>query len=329
MNPSQEPRVSVVTPVYNGEKLLETCIRSVLAQTHTNFDYTIVNNCSSDRTLEVAQDYASRDERIRVHDNDEFLSVVDNHNKAFSLISDDSVYTKCVGADDWLFPHCIAEMVKVAEEHPTVGMVSSYVLAGKRVAWDGLPYPSTFVKGSEICRMRLLDGLKVFGGPSSSLLRSSTVREKQPFYTLNNYHGDNDAYLHVLQKHDFGFVHQVLTFLWKGEDSATTSFLERVNSYLLGDIEELRAFGDVYLSPAERERCLRRATRRYYRFLAETRLKRDDEAWQYHRERTQELGTPIDPLKLSGYIVAALGDRLLNPKRTLEGLFQRLFPAQD
>jgi glycosyltransferase involved in cell wall biosynthesis len=43
----QEPLVSVVTPVYNGEIYLRECIESVLNQTYTHWDYTIVNNCST------------------------------------------------------------------------------------------------------------------------------------------------------------------------------------------------------------------------------------------------------------------------------------------
>ncbi len=119
-----EPLVSVLTPVYNGEKLLAQCIRSVLAQTYTNFEYTIVNNCSTDRTLEIAESFAKQDSRIRVHNNIDFLSVVDNHNKAFSLIADGAKYCKVVGADDWLFPHCITEMVKLAEQYPKLGMLT-------------------------------------------------------------------------------------------------------------------------------------------------------------------------------------------------------------
>src|SRR4029077_6844654 len=116
-----EPLVSVLTPVYNGEKLLAGCIESVLAQTYSNFEYIIVNNRSTDRTLEIAQSFAERDSRIRVHTNTDFLNVVDNHNKAFSLIPEQAKYCKVVGADDWLYPNCIAEMVKLAEQYPTMG----------------------------------------------------------------------------------------------------------------------------------------------------------------------------------------------------------------
>ena len=62
---SHEQRsVSVVTPVYNGEDYLAECIESVLAQTHTNFDYLIINNCSTDATLAIAEGRAAVDRML-------------------------------------------------------------------------------------------------------------------------------------------------------------------------------------------------------------------------------------------------------------------------
>jgi glycosyltransferase involved in cell wall biosynthesis len=320
-----EPLVGVLTPVYNGEKHLAQCIRSILAQDYTNFEYIIVNNCSTDKTLEIAESFAKQDPRIRVHNNTEFLSVVDNHNNAFSLIPDGAKYCKIVGADDWLYPNCISELVKVAEEYPTVGMVTSYVLVGPRVGWDGLPFPSTFVKGRDVCRLRLLQGIKVFGGPSASLLRTSVVRERQPFYKVGNYHGDTEAYLDLLQEHDFGYVHQVLSYNRRGEDSRTTHFLQRVNSYVVADIEELTRFGPIYLTDEERERRLREANKAYYQFLAKRTLEvPGKEFWDYHRERLQKLGTGIDYFKLSRYIVYRVLDGLLNPKRAIEAVARKV-----
>ncbi len=325
MTPQAEPLVSVLTPVYNGEKHLEKCIRSILAQTYSNFQYTIINNCSTDRTLEIAQSFASQDPRIRIHNNTEFLSVVDNHNKAFSLTTEGAKYCKIVGADDWLFPNCISELVKVAEEYPTVGMVTSYVLVGRRVGWDGLPFPSTFMKGRDVCRLRLLKGITVFGGPSASLLRASVVQERQPFYKVGNYHGDTEAYLDLLQEHDFGYVHQVLSYNRRGEDSRTTHFLQRVNSYVVADIEELTRYGPIYLSSQERESRLSQATKTYYRFLAESVLElRGKEFWDYHRERMRSLGLGIDYFKLSRFVLYRILDALLNPKRAVEFVLKKI-----
>jgi glycosyltransferase involved in cell wall biosynthesis len=328
MTAQQEPLVSVITPVYNGEKFLAQCIRSVLAQTYSNFRYTIVNNCSTDGTLEIAESFARQDSRIRIHNNTEFLSVVDSHNKAFSLIAEGAKYCKIVGADDWLFPNCISELVKVAEEYPTVGMVTSYVLVGSKVGWDGLPFPSTFMKGRDVCRLRLLQGTKVFGGPSASLLRASVVQERQPFYKLGNYHGDTEAYLDLLQEHDFGFVHQVLSYNRRGEDSRTTHFLQKVNSYVVADIEELTRYGPVYLSSEENAARLRQAIKTYYEFLAQSVVEMQGKKfWRYHKERMRSLGLSIDYFKLSRYVLYRLFDALLNPKRTLEFLLKKI-PAR-
>jgi len=327
---SSEPLVCVLTPVYNGEKLIAGCIESVLGQTYQNFVYIIVNNCSKDRTLEIAQSYAKRDSRIRVHDNTDFLDVVGNHNMAFSLIPPEAKYSKNVDADDWIFPNCLEELVKVAEQYPSVGMVTSYVLVGSKIGWDGLPYPSTFMKGTEVCRVRLLKGIKVFGGPSASMLRASVVREYMPFYKVGNYHGDTEAYLDLLQKHDFGFVHQVLSFNREGgEDSPTTGFLQKVNSNLMADIEELVRFGPIYLTPEERKVRLAEANKRYYRFLAACVLDmRSKEFWNYHRTRMHVLGEDIDNFKLARYVLYRILDGILNPKRAIEALWRRLFKAR-
>jgi len=75
---SEEPLVTVLTPVYNGEAFLEECIESVLRQTYRNYEYIIVNNCSKDRTPEIASQYAKRDSRIRVHNNNDFVGVIEN-----------------------------------------------------------------------------------------------------------------------------------------------------------------------------------------------------------------------------------------------------------
>src|ERR1700722_6944965 len=128
MDVREQPLVSVVTPVFNGEAYLAECIESVLAQSYSNWEYIIVNNASTDGTLRIAEEYAARDRRIRVHSNDELLPIIANHNKAFSLISTEGKYCKVVSADDWISPECLSRMVMLAEANPTVGLVGSYQL---------------------------------------------------------------------------------------------------------------------------------------------------------------------------------------------------------
>src|SRR5262245_8491275 len=91
-----EQLVSVVTPFYNTVDYLAECIESVLGQTYQNFEFLLVNNCSNDGSLEIAQKFASLDRRIRLHNNADFRTQVANYNGALELISPESRYTKIV-----------------------------------------------------------------------------------------------------------------------------------------------------------------------------------------------------------------------------------------
>src|SRR5712691_2621511 len=94
------PIVSVVTPVYNGQRFLEECIESVLEQRLWNWEYLIVDNVSTDRTAEIADRYASQDRRIRVIHATEFVDIYSNHNRGLRAIDSRSRYCKVLQADD-------------------------------------------------------------------------------------------------------------------------------------------------------------------------------------------------------------------------------------
>ncbi len=98
------PLVSVVTPVYNGEETLGECIESVLEQTYGNFEYILVDNCSTDATARIIDDYVRREPRIRAFRNGRLVSAMENHQIAFGHMAAESRYCKVVQADDWIFP---------------------------------------------------------------------------------------------------------------------------------------------------------------------------------------------------------------------------------
>jgi glycosyltransferase involved in cell wall biosynthesis len=308
----------VLTPVYNGEKYLAECIESVLAQTYANWEYIIVNNHSKDCTLEIAQRYARMDHRIRVHNNQTFVGMIENHNIAFQQISPESTYSKMVHADDWLFPECIMQMVKVAEAYPSVSIVGAYGLRGCRVTWDGLPYPSMVLPGREICRRTLFGGLYVFGSPTSLLIRSDPIRKRKTFYNEANIHADKEACFDLLQDSDFGFVHQVLTYSRQHSDAAT-SFSQRFNTYLLGTLIILTKYGHMYLDHQEYERFLKQHMKVYYTFLGQSMFhRRGKEFWDYHKNGIRGLGYSLSQAKLLEVMFLEVIEALFNPKRTTE-----------
>lgn len=100
--------ISVIVPVYNSEKYIEQCIQSILAQSYTNLEIILIDDCSDDQSLHICQAYAAKDNRIRI------LCNSYNHGQVYS-------YTKgiknalgefiaFVDSDDWIAPTMISKL---------------------------------------------------------------------------------------------------------------------------------------------------------------------------------------------------------------------------
>jgi glycosyltransferase involved in cell wall biosynthesis len=287
-----KPLVSVLTPVYNGEEFLAACIESVLRQTHSNWEFVIVDNCSDDGTEAIARRYTDADPRISYERHDEFVNQIHNHNRAFEAMSSESTYCKVVQADDWIYPECLERMVGVAEQHPSVGIVGAYRSKGNAVDLLGVPSGRSVVPGVEILRQSLLGGPYVTGTPTSTLLRSELVRARQPFYDPSFRHADTEAAYRLFSVGDFGMVHEVLTFT-RMRPVSETSFSMRVNSYGPENLRMLIRYGPQVLSWTEYRSRLQTELRRYVGWQAKQRLKpsrlRDAEFRDYHRRVIDEI----------------------------------------
>jgi glycosyltransferase involved in cell wall biosynthesis len=323
MNSASPPLVSIVTPVYNEEKYLAECIESILAQTYQHWDYTIVDNCSTDGSAEIARRYAAKDRRIRLWQNQQFLRAIPNCNVALRQISPASKYCKIVLGDDWIFPECLQRMIGIAERHPSVGIVGAYALEGQQVTLMGLPYPSDIVCGHKICRKHLLEGLYVFGSPSSVLYRADLIRDNDPFYNEANIHADTEVCFALLKTCDFGFVHQVLTFsrVRPGSQNTVSSAMQ---THLAHTLRLLVTYGPQYLTYDELKECQEQHLSEYYRFLGKSlMLGREKEFWDYHRRQITEAGVGFSRSRVVGGALATLWEAGLNPKDAIERLWKR------
>lgn len=311
-----EPFVCVLTPFYNTAPYLTQCIESVLCQSYHNFEYVLVDNCSTDGSAAIAARYAAADPRIRIVNNIRFLGQVQNYNHAMRQISRESRYCKMVQADDWIFPNCLREMVAVAEARPSIGIVGALTLLQTTVYLDGLPYPSTFMPGRDVCRRFLLEGLYVFGSPTATLLRADLVRARDPFYDEESPVEDVDICFELLQQADFGFVHQVLTFTRRDNDSIMSG-IKSFKGLLLAEMMAIEKYGSRFLSPEEHARRRRETTRRYYAMLGEAVLRRKPRAfWQFHKRGLRSAGRRLSLTRVAAHALLEAVKLGLNPLHT-------------
>lgn len=120
MNSNKLPLVSVLMTAYNREKYIEEAIESVIASSCQDWELIIVDDCSSDRTVEIAKSYESKDKRIKVYVNEKNLGQFPNRNKAASLAK--GKYIKYLDSDDIIYPHGLEVMVSALEKFPQAGM---------------------------------------------------------------------------------------------------------------------------------------------------------------------------------------------------------------
>lgn len=105
--------VSICVPTYNGEQYIRECLNSILAQSFTNFEVLIVDDQSCDRTMSIAFEYAQKDERIRVIQNEFNLGLVGNWNQCVQLASGE--WIKFVFQDDVILPNCLEKLLEATK----------------------------------------------------------------------------------------------------------------------------------------------------------------------------------------------------------------------
>jgi glycosyltransferase involved in cell wall biosynthesis len=289
---AEQSKVTVVTPVFNGARFLSEAIESVLAQTYSNWDYIIADNCSTDGTLAIAEQFAARDRRIRVVRTTPYLPLLQNWNRALGLIPADTVFTKELHADDILMPNCLTEMVALLEEFPTAAIVGSYILYGTQITHLGVPVGCRLLNGHDVIRRTLLGHWYLFGSPSSIMVRTKLAREMgSSFYDERLRHADVNACYQLLDRHDFGFVHQVLSATRTHPDSITSTFTAAYSTIALEHFCFLKHYGPKYFDERTFQREYQLARRQYRRQFARRLLGGGGASyWRFHRSHLAQFG---------------------------------------
>lgn len=199
------PLVSILIPVYNREKMIARALDSALSQTYTNIEIVVTDNCSTDKTFEVVQEYAQRDRRIRCFRNEENLGPLPNWQRCLNYSKGD--YIKILWSDDWMEACTVEKLIAPLLSDPTIGFSYSTTL----VNYDDGSATRYYDLGKEGCypsydflRLWLKDWTLIPVSPGCGLFRRECVM-KAFFAKVSNPYNLNGV--------KYGIPYDFLTFL--------------------------------------------------------------------------------------------------------------------
>ena len=111
---SNESMISIVLPVYNGERYLKKSIESCLNQSYRNWELLIIDDGSTDRSAEIAKEYVQIDSRVHYYRNEHNLKLPKTLNRGFSLAS--GAYLTWTSADNYYYENAFEKMVQALEK---------------------------------------------------------------------------------------------------------------------------------------------------------------------------------------------------------------------
>ncbi|MEO5840401.1 MAG: glycosyltransferase [Acidimicrobiales bacterium] len=148
----QRPEITVTMPAFNRAAFIARAIDSVQAQSLSSWELIIVDDNSTDATLDIAQRYAASDARIKVFQNDNNLGIGPTRNRA--LAEARGRFITPLDSDDWYLPDRLERMLVSADEHKAQ-LLSDDLL----VVRDGDHLPSTTL--SALCDEPLAEPLRI------------------------------------------------------------------------------------------------------------------------------------------------------------------------
>jgi glycosyltransferase involved in cell wall biosynthesis len=193
--------VSVIMPVYNGAAHVKKAVLSILDQTYSDFELIIVDDCSSDATMDIV--FSFKDSRIVVVRNSENLGLAASLNKAISISRGD--YIARMDADDISLPERIQKQVSFLEEHPDIDLVGG---AMKYFGYSN--YLNYFPENHDACKTSLLFNV-CFGHPAV-MGRKYVFNENLYNPDFLQYSEEYDLWCKLVFKYRFHNLHDTLVY---------------------------------------------------------------------------------------------------------------------
>lgn len=183
-------KVTVIIPIYNSEKVLRRCIRSVQRQTYRNIEVILVDDGSIDSSGTICDEYASNDDRVKVfHIKNSGVSSARNYG-LFHATGEKVLF---VDSDDWVDEYYVESLMSVSEDYDLV--IGSATLVNKSAAkYDA--FPDIAVSSKEFDKLFADQRILKRTSPWAKLFNSKVIKEKQIVFPEGMHIGEDAVFLY-------------------------------------------------------------------------------------------------------------------------------------
>lgn len=244
--------VSIVVPIYNVEKYLRRCLDSLINQTFKNIEIIALNNGSTDNSLNILKEYAKKDKRIKIIDNDN-LGVSEARNTGIREAK--GKYMVFVDSDDWIDTKMVEVLHKSIDSNDYDLVMCTYVrefIGHSKEKVFNLPEESLYVNnevkeqllrklvgpvGNELANPEYLDAL---GTVWAKMYKTSILKDKGlSFVDLKEIGSGEDTLFNIFVFNEVSkviLINKPMYHYWRGNSNSITSryipdFIEKRRNY--------------------------------------------------------------------------------------------------
>lgn len=221
------PKLSVILPVYNGGTYIKEAVESIINQTYKDFDLFVIDDGSSDNTIDILQRIKSKN--LKIVQNEENQGLISTLNKGLK-ISSEYMYVARMDADDISLPDRLNATVKILDENKKIGVVGTsvnYFGAGLKDKELILPEKNDRIVPAFICRNPIIHPTVV--------IRNKVLQDAGIVYNADYYkYEDYKLWIDLFNKCEFYNTSEV-HFLYRRHSGNVSN----VGNYKLADDMEM------------------------------------------------------------------------------------------
>lgn len=248
------PLVSIIVPVFNGEKYLRESLDSIVSQTYSNVEILVMDDASTDSTPEIIESYVPKLRHIRQPKNKgQFANVNDG------LVLANGEYICIYHADDIYDPRIVEAGVEFMRNHPEAGAVFCYdiFVNAEGREYGRLTVPKEFQMKEVLDYPTLLNGMLThknrFLPTPGAMVRANAYRELGDFRSEEfRIASDMEMWLRIARKYPIGILHEYLFSYRHGHENSSQVYYrvrtEEERSFLILD-DHLEGNGNSLATP--------------------------------------------------------------------------------